>query len=107
GAFGEERVAFTRRLDLIVEFPQPRAPERRALWQSHLGDHHTLTPQQLNQLATTADLCGGHIRNAVLAAAVLARVHQRPIHFNDIVQGIHAEYRKLDRQPPASLQASF
>ena len=99
--------AFTRRLDLIIEFSQPRAAERRALWQSHLGTHHTLSPQQINQLATTADLCGGHIRNAVLSAAVFARVHQRPIHFNDIVQGVYAEYRKLGHQAPASLQANL
>lgn len=98
--------AFTRRLDLIVEFSMPRSPERRALWLSHLGDHHSLTPEQINQLATLADLCGGHIRNAVLAAAVLAQTHHRPIHFNDIIQGVSAEYRKLSRQPPASLQPS-
>ncbi len=97
--------AFARRLDLIIEFTQPRSQERRALWQSHLGTHHTLTPQHLNQLATTADLCGGHIRNAVLSAAVLAQAGDRPIQLGDVVQGLSAEYRKLGRQTPASLQS--
>ncbi|MEA5463932.1 ATP-binding protein [Leptothoe sp. PORK10 BA2] len=98
--------AFSRRLDMVIEFPQPRSQERRTLWQSHLGDRHALTPEQLNQLATTSELCGGHIRNAVLAAAVLAQAGDRPIQFNDIVQGLSAEYRKLGRQPPAALQTS-
>jgi hypothetical protein len=98
--------AFSRRLDMVIEFLQPRSQERRSLWQSHLGDRHRLTPEQLNQLATTADLCGGHIRNAVLAAAVIAQADTRPIQFNDIVQGLSAEYRKLGRQMPAALQSS-
>jgi hypothetical protein len=98
--------AFSRRLDLVIEFPLPRSQERRALWQSHLGTQHHLTPQHLNQLATTVDLCGGHIRNAVLAAAVLAQSDARPIQFGDVIQGLSAEYRKLGRQPPTVLQTS-
>ena len=56
--------AFSRRLDAILEFPLPRPEERRALWLSHLGSRHSLTPPEINQLAT-AELCGGDIRNAV------------------------------------------
>ncbi|RMH34832.1 MAG: ATP-binding protein [Nitrospirae bacterium] len=95
--------AFTRRLDLIVEFPLPGPEERRALWQSHLGDQHCIAPKDLNKLAATADLGGGHIRNVVLAAAVLARTHHRPIAYDDIVQGLRVEYRKLGRQMPVAL----
>ncbi len=97
--------AFSRRLDLVIEFPLPRPQERRSLWQSHLGTHHNLTPQDLNQLAATTDLCGGHIRNAVLTAAVLAQSQNHPITYTDIIQGIATEYRKLGRQIPAALKA--
>ncbi len=93
--------AFSRRLDMIIEFTLPRPQERRALWRSHLGDHHALTPADLNQLAATVDLSGGHIRNAVLAAAVIAQQAHRTIRFQDIIQGIGAEYYKLGKQPPA------
>lgn len=93
--------AFSRRLDMIIEFTPPRPQERRALWRSHLGDHHALTPADLNQLAATVDLSGGHIRNAVLAAAVIAQQANRTIQFQDIAQGIGAEYYKLGKQPPA------
>lgn len=96
--------AFSRRLDLVIEFPLPRPQERRSLWQSHLGTHHTLSAKDLNQIATTTDLCGGHIRNAVLAAAVFAQAESRPINYNDILQGLTAEYRKLGRQLPITLK---
>src|SRR5262249_17579420 len=66
--------AFSRRLDMIIDFPLPSPEERRALWEAHLGEGHGLTPAELNRLAVTADLVGGHIRNAVLTAAVLGRV---------------------------------
>jgi ATPase family associated with various cellular activities (AAA) len=96
--------AFSRRLDMVIDFPLPRPEERRSLWQSHLGDHHALTPQDFNQLAATVDLCGGHIRNVVLTAAVLAQSEGRTINFSDILQGLGAEYRKLGRQMPALRQ---
>jgi len=96
--------AFSRRLDLIIEFPLPGPEERRSLWQSHLGEHHNLTQKDLNQLAAVADLGGGHIRNAVFAAAVLAVEQKRSIEFRDIVQGLAGEYRKLGRQIPVELK---
>ncbi|MCI0744226.1 MAG: ATP-binding protein [Verrucomicrobia subdivision 3 bacterium] len=96
--------AFARRLDLIVEFPAPGPEERRRLWQSHLGENHALTQAELNQLAATADLCGGHIRNVVLAAAVRARTLGRPIDSSDLALGLISEYRKLGRQLPVELR---
>lgn len=96
--------AFARRLDLIIEFSLPRPQERRSLWQSHLGNQTKLTPQDLNRLAATVDLCGGHIRNAVLMAAVLAQTEQRPITYADVLVGIGSEYQKLGRQVPALAQ---
>jgi SpoVK/Ycf46/Vps4 family AAA+-type ATPase len=95
--------AFSRRLDLIVEFPAPGPEERRALWLSHLGDAHTLTPRQINQLAVGADFTGGHIRNVVLTAAALARSADRKIEYADVLRGVEGEYRKLSRPVPGEL----
>jgi hypothetical protein len=95
--------AFSRRLDAIIEFPAPGPEERRALWLAHLGDGHALSAGDINQIAATADLAGGHIRNAVLAAATAAGIHGRPIGHADVVVGVAAEYRKLGRQVPAGL----
>jgi hypothetical protein len=99
--------AFMRRLDLIIEFPLPGPEERRALWLSHLGTHHALTTAQLNQLAAAVDLGGGHIRNAVLTAAVLAQARDESIGFGELVAAVTDEYRKLGRQAPSELQSRF
>jgi hypothetical protein len=96
--------AFLRRLDAVVEFPMPGPEERRALWQAHLGLGHQVSPREINRLATLADLCGGHIRNAVLFAAVRARHLGRPVDASDLMQGTAAEYRKLGRHLPSELR---
>jgi SpoVK/Ycf46/Vps4 family AAA+-type ATPase len=96
--------AFTRRLDTVIEFPLPAPEERRALWQSHLGAKHQLSMKQLNQLSLGSELAGGHISNAVLAAAVQAKSNARQIEFNDVLIGLASEYRKLGRQIPAEIR---
>jgi hypothetical protein len=95
--------AFTRRIDMIIDFPAPGPQERRSLWYSHLGSQHQLTAAQVNQLSATLDLCGGHIRNAVLAAAVLAQKEQRTIKYVDVIQGLKIEYKKLAKKLPVEL----
>lgn len=104
---GRFDAAFTRRLDTVIEFAQPAPEERRALWQSHLGDRHQLSMKQLNQLSVGSELAGGHIRNAVLSAAVQARSGNRQISFDDIILGLESEYRKLSRQIPAELRRNL
>lgn len=98
--------AFSRRLDTIIDFPAPGPEERRALWLAHLGNAHSLDGIEINRLAATADLAGGHIRNAVLAAATAARAASRVISYADVVRGLAAEYRKLGRQVPAGFAAT-
>lgn len=94
--------AFSRRLDVFVEFPPPGPEDRRALWRAHLGD----TPielSDLNLISAHCDLAGGHIRNATMAAAVLAAREGRTIRMSDLVAGLAAEYRKLGRSLPNAL----
>ena len=95
--------AFARRLDVVIEFPLPSPEERRALWLAHLGDDHRLTAAQVNRLAAGCDLAGGHIRNAVLAAASRAGARGTALEYDDVVHGVAQEYRKLGRQVPAGL----
>lgn len=95
--------AFTRRLDMIIEFPLPDPEERRDLWLNHLGNAHTLDRQQINLLAALVDFAGGHIRNAVLSAAARARTTDRLITFEDVLDGLAREYKKLGQQMPVEL----
>ena len=92
--------AFTRRLDSIIEFPMPAPQERRALWVAHLGSDHVLSPGEVNRIAASCDLAGGHVRNAVLAAVVRARAASRRIAYDDLRAAIATEYRKLGKQAP-------
>ena len=103
-AKGRLDAAFARRLDAIIEFPLPGPEERRALWLAHLGGEHRIAPRDLNRLASAVDLSGGHIRNVVLTAAVLAREEKRPIEMADVTCGLVGEYRKLGRSVPAEFR---
>jgi hypothetical protein len=96
--------AFARRLDFVVEFPAPGPEERRAIWRSHLDPETTIGSAEINELAARVDLSGGHIRNAVLAAAARARRDTRKIAFADLVAGLEIELRKLGRQIPVELK---
>ncbi|WP_310564923.1 ATP-binding protein [Hydrogenophaga sp.] len=109
--------AFLRRLDSVVEFPLPDVAERRALWSLHLGEAPQLDPAVLNAVAALVDLPGGHIRNAVLTAALLARERRQDAHggteateplasdlqADDLREALALEYRKLGQRPPDSL----
>ena len=95
--------AFARRLDVIVDFPLPGTDERRALWLAHLGDRHSLSAQAITRLAVSVDFAGGHIRNAVLTASVLAQSQDRPITMQDLKRGIAVEFAKVGRQMPTGL----
>jgi hypothetical protein len=93
--------AFTRRLDCIVEFPSPTAEERRALWLAHLGTAHALGDAELNRLAASCDLAGGHIRNVVLGARALAGGGL--VAAAGLEEALAAEYRKLGKLAPAGM----
>ncbi len=102
---GRFDTAFSRRLDMIVEFPAPAPTERRALWQAHLGESHSLSMQELNLVAGQCDFAGGQIRNVVLAAAVAARGNGQIIDFPKLTHALQAEYRKAGRPLPPALNA--
>ena len=64
--------AFQRRMDVVVDFRAPEAPERWAIWQLHLPLDHGVDGGLLREIAARCQLSGGQIRNAVLHAAMLA-----------------------------------
>jgi SpoVK/Ycf46/Vps4 family AAA+-type ATPase len=98
--------AFARRLDVVLELPAPGPEERRALWHAHLGAGHALDARAMNQLALSVDLVGGHVKNVVLAASVLASSERRPIGWDDLLRCLELEYRKLGRPLPAALSSA-
>jgi hypothetical protein len=94
--------AFNRRIEIIIDFPQPGFNERLALWLSHTGGR---SPDKdfLKALASHCDLTGGQIRNAVLSAAANSPDSEL-LSKTAIIKAISREYQKLGKSLPAALQ---
>lgn len=90
--------AFTRRIDVIIDFPMPEEDDRLALWRLHLP---VAIPQaadlDLRFMADRFRLTGGHIRNICVTAAFFAADAERPLSMADLVRATEREYRKLGR----------
>ncbi|MEU5977566.1 ATP-binding protein [Streptomyces sp. NPDC047315] len=92
--------AFTRRLDMIVDFPFPDAEQRRALWRHSLSRVPCAGEIDLAPLAGGFELAGGSIRSAVVTAAYLAAGRDGLVTAADLLQGARREYRKAGRLVP-------
>lgn len=94
--------AFTRRFDLIVDFPFPDAALRKALWRRCLAGPVPVDPDvadgtALDPVADRFELAGGAIRAAATTAAYLAAAGGRPVGAEDLLAGARREYRKMGR----------
>nr|WP_261994264.1 ATP-binding protein [Streptomyces sp. t39] len=92
--------AFTRRLDLVVDFPFPDAGQRLALWRhglAHVPSDGGIDPAPL---ARDFELAGGSIRSAVVTAAYLAAGRGDVVTAPDLLEGARREYRKAGRLVP-------
>ncbi|KOV67658.1 ATPase [Streptomyces sp. MMG1121] len=90
--------AFTRRIDVVAEFPVPDAAQRLALWERCLGE---LLPRaadlDLGFCADRFELAGGSIRACAVTAAYLAAESGEPLAMRQLVAAVVQEYRKLGR----------
>ncbi|MGW0539126.1 AAA family ATPase [Streptomyces griseoincarnatus] len=90
--------AFTRRLDVVADFPVPDAGHRLALWDRCLGN---LLPRaddlDLAFCAERFELAGGSIRACAVTAAYLAAESGAPLTMRQVVTAVAQEYRKLGR----------
>jgi len=90
--------AFTRRLDSLVDFPEPEAEYRRRLWERSLGSNMPRAADlDLEFLAESFKLSGGAIRNIAVAAAYAAAEAKHPLDMGDLVRATQREYLKLGR----------
>jgi SpoVK/Ycf46/Vps4 family AAA+-type ATPase len=92
--------AFTRRLDLVIDFPFPDAEQRLALWRHGLGHVPSADGIDLRPLAADFELAGGSIRSAVVTAAYLAAGRGEAVTGADLLEGARREYRKAGRLVP-------
>jgi SpoVK/Ycf46/Vps4 family AAA+-type ATPase len=90
--------AFTRRLDMIIDFPAPDEHSRLAIWQQCLKPPVPCAADlDLEFCARAFTLSGGNIRSAATTAGYLAAGHAGPIGMPELISAIQQEYRKLGR----------
>lgn len=89
--------AFTRRLDLVVDFPFPDAEQRLELWRHSLMAVPCAEETDPGQCAREFELSGGAIRSAVVTAAYAAAGRGTPVTSADLLEGARREYRKAGR----------
>ncbi|NHI08870.1 ATPase AAA [Streptomyces sp. KO7888] len=92
--------AFTRRLDLVVDFPFPDPEQRLALWRHGLSRVPCADGIDPEPLAREFELAGGSIRSAVVTAAYLAAGRDDTVTADDLLEGARREYRKAGRLVP-------
>ena len=98
--------AFLRRLDVIVDFAPPEAPERWLLWQMHLPSTNQVSTQFLEEIAERCVLTGGQIRNAALHATLLALGASEAVDDVHVEAGLQREYRKSGAAYPLRSRTS-
>jgi SpoVK/Ycf46/Vps4 family AAA+-type ATPase len=90
--------AFTRRLDVIADFPLPDRDQRRALWDRCLGEAIPRAEDlDLDFCAARFELSGGSIRACAITAAYLAAEAARPVSMDELITATRQEYGKLGR----------
>ncbi|MFI0466248.1 ATP-binding protein [Saccharopolyspora sp. 5N102] len=90
--------AFTRRLDVIADFPMPGPDQRQALWDRCLGDAIPRAEDlDLAFCAERFELAGGSIRSCAITAAYLAAEAGRPVGMDELITAVRQEYGKLGR----------
>ncbi|MEU8541345.1 AAA family ATPase [Streptomyces sp. NPDC048717] len=95
--------AFTRRLDLVIDFPVPDAAQRRLLWDRTLGPHlPRAAGLDLDFCAEAFELSGGNIRSIAVTSAYLAAEAGTPLTMPMLIHAVQREYQKLGRLTLAS-----
>ncbi|MFF0204620.1 ATP-binding protein [Streptomyces sp. NPDC005017] len=94
--------AFTRRIDLRVEFPVPGVAERLAIWRGVLPAAVPVAPDvDLTGLAERYPLTGAEIRDAAVAAAYAAAANGRTVTAEHLTSGVLTAFAKSGRTPPS------
>jgi hypothetical protein len=92
--------AFLRRIQIRIELGPPDEAQRAAIWRMHLPPG---TDLEVDAFARRFVLTGGEIRNATLAALVLADRDGRGLDAGHVAVAVWREQRKLGRMMDAEM----
>jgi hypothetical protein len=71
------------------------------LWRALLPPDTGLAGVDFQRLADRFEMTGGHIRNAIVRAAVIAARNGRQMQPNDLIEGAELEYYELGKVMPS------
>jgi hypothetical protein len=92
--------AFLRRIQVVVEFPQPGPDSRFAIWAGLLAGigKRDFSDADLRGIAARFDVSGGNIRNIVLDAMYRAwATEDKVLRMRHLIAALTREYQKLNR----------
>lgn len=88
--------AFTRRFDTIIDFPLPEEAERVRIWQTLLpAKVPTDGKLDLERMARSFKIPGGHIRNIIVDATYRAAANGKVLTMAHLLQSTRRELQKL------------
>lgn len=100
--------AFTRRFQMIIDFPRPEANARQRLWELHIPPR---APRESDVdtglLGREFNLSGGQIRNAALHASYLAAGESMPISLAHIASAVSTEFSKRGGEQSSASMGRF
>lgn len=88
--------AFRRRLQAVIELPEPSADAQRAIWEIHLGADECDAEVDFDRLSELK-LTGGQIRNAAVSAALLSAASNQKISESNLELAIKRELKQQGR----------
>ncbi len=90
--------AFLRRIDVTARFTLPETAERRRIWELHLPPaRYCCEDIDLDLIATRFEIAGGDIRNATIAAGLLAADEGGMLAMRHLVRGLFRQLKKSGR----------
>ncbi len=89
--------AFSRRTQVMIDFPLPDGEQRVEIWKRHLVAERLATDVDLDYVAKSFALSGGQIRNAVIAAVLLGSQTGDTIAMRHLVIAVWRELSKTGR----------
>jgi SpoVK/Ycf46/Vps4 family AAA+-type ATPase len=100
--------AFTRRFQMVIDFPRPEADARTRLWEMHIPAGAPCESDiDTRLLGSEFNLNGGQIRNAALHAAFLAAGDATAISNSHIANAVRSEFSKKGGEQSSAGMGKF
>ena len=87
-------LAFSRRLQSVINFPMPNYPQRKELWVNALSGISDLTEDEIDNIAKSYKISGGSIKNVIQFSWLKSKANKINITLQDLLIGIRRELNK-------------